>query len=353
MFKHLTIIDLSSVLAGPSVATFFAELGAKVIKVEHPLHGDVTRSWKLKSEPEDAPLGAYYASVNYKKEICRLNLAEPNDRSVLLEMLRTADILISNFKRGDAEKFGLERPALLAINPQLIEGRITGYSSQPDRVAYDVVLQAETGFMFMNGTPTSGPVKMPVAIMDVIAAHQLKEGLLCALYERERSGRASVVECSLEKSGLSALVNQASNYLMAGHVAQPMGSLHPNIAPYGEMFLCSDQQWIVLAVGNDRQFQAMVRILGVPELAENSLFRHNTDRLENREELYQTLNAFFQKRDAPYWLKTFTENQVPSGLIASMDQVFLNQSAQEMVREEEIEGVLTKRLSSIAFTLQT
>lgn len=351
MFEHLIIIDLSSVLAGPSVATFFAELGAKVIKVEHPVNGDVTRSWKLKTEPAEAPLGAYYASVNYKKEIRRLDLTSPNDRWVLLGLLKDADILITNFKQGDAEKFGLERSSLLEINPRLIEGRIIGYSSQPARIAYDVVLQAETGFMYMNGTPNSGPVKMPVAIIDVVAAHQLKEGLLCALYERERTGKALLVECSLEKAGLSALVNQASNYLMADHIAQPMGSLHPNIAPYGEMYQCADNHWLVLAVGSDRQFSALCSLLGLEALAKDTKYSNNTNRILHRRDLHALLQAGLQKRKASEWVTLLTEHQVPAGCIASMDQVMANPTAKEMIREENIEGVATKRLTSIAFTL--
>lgn len=351
MFEHLTIIDLSSVLAGPSVATFFAELGAKVIKIEHPVHGDVTRSWKLKKEPTEAPLGAYYASVNYKKEIRCLDLASPNDRSALLELLKDADILITNFKHGDAKKFGLERSTLLEINPHLIEGRIVGYSSQPERVAYDVVLQAETGFMYMNGTPSSGPVKIPVAIIDVVASHQLKEGLLCALYERERTGKALLVECSLEKAGLSALVNQASNYLMADHIAQPMGSLHPNIAPYGEMFRCADNHWLVLAVGNDKQFLALCSLIGLEALAADTKYSNNSNRILNRSELQALLQDRLEKKKASEWVTLLTEHHVPAGCVATMDQVMANPTAKEMIREENIDGVATKRLTSIAFTL--
>src|SRR5690606_10447496 len=137
MLKNLKIIDASSVLAGPSVATFFAELGAEVIKIEHPKHADVTRSWKLPSENENSEISAYFSSINYKKNYKKLNLKQVDDRNIFLELIRTADILITNFKKGDAVKFGIEDEVLLQINPRLIHGKINGYGSESDRVAYD------------------------------------------------------------------------------------------------------------------------------------------------------------------------------------------------------------------------
>lgn len=352
MFSHLTIIDLSTVLAGPSVGTFFAELGAKVIKIENPkIGGDVTRSWKLAKESAEAPLGAYFAAVNCKKSYEYLDLAEQADREKVLELLSTADIVLSNFKKGDAEKFHLTDDVLSALNPRLIHGKISGFTSTPERVAYDVVLQAETGFMFMNGTPSSGPVKMPVALIDVIAAHQLKEGLLCALYERERSGQINHVHCSLEKAGLSALMNQASNYLMADHVPQPMGSLHPNIAPYGEIVSTSDEKHIVLAVGSDKQFHALCAILGQSELAENPFFSNNKSRIANRVQLLEKLNIAFSKKERKDWMPQLIAANVPAGAIYAMNEVMSGSTAQSMIVSEEIQGVPTQRISSIAFDL--
>src|SRR5690606_24722143 len=161
---------------------FFAELGAKVVKVEHPLHGDVTRSWKLPSEDENAEVSAYFSSVNYKKEYRKLDYTKAADRQEFLDLVASADILLTNFKVGDAEKFNLTTEVLQGVNPKLIHGRISGFGQDSDRVAYDLILQAESGFMSMNGTPESGPVKMPVALIDVLAAHQLKEGILVHCY---------------------------------------------------------------------------------------------------------------------------------------------------------------------------
>ncbi|MEN9347505.1 MAG: hypothetical protein RLZZ77_1016 [Bacteroidota bacterium] len=354
MFSHLTIIDLSTVLAGPSVGTFFAELGAQVIKIENPkIGGDVTRSWKLANEPADAPLGAYFASVNCKKTYLYRDLSIEKEKEEILQLLSTADIVLSNFKKGDAEKFGLTDDALHHINPRLIHGKISGFSSTPERVAYDVVLQAETGFMYMNGTPESGPVKMPVALIDVIAAHQLKEGLLCALYERERSGKVNHVHCSLEKAGLSALVNQASNYLMADYVPQPLGSLHPNIAPYGEIVHTHDQKQIVLAVGSDKQFRSLCSILQIASLADDERFAHNKARIAHRVELLRLLNEAFGKKDRSDWMPLLIEANIPAGAIYAMNEVMESPTAQSMIVSENIQGVETQRISSVAFDLSS
>ncbi len=154
----IRVIDASTVLAGPSVGTFFAELGADVLKIEHPKHPDVTRSWKLPIEKSDTPVSAYFSSINYLKEYASLNLKDTDDLNSFKDYIVSADILITNFKLGDAEKFGIEDSVLFKINPQLIIGKINGYGAKSDRVAYDLILQAESGFMSMNGTPDSGDI---------------------------------------------------------------------------------------------------------------------------------------------------------------------------------------------------
>jgi len=165
---------------------FFAELGAEVIKIEHPTHKDVTRSWKTENEHSNG-ISSYFSSINYKKSYQTLDLSIKSDYNTFLDLLRESDILISNFKRSDYTKFNITNDLINNVNPKLIHGRISGYGTESDRVAYDLILQAETGFMSINGTEESGPIKMPVALIDVLAAHQLKEGLLLALYERQKN----------------------------------------------------------------------------------------------------------------------------------------------------------------------
>ncbi len=354
IFEGLHILDLSTVLAGPSVASFFAELGAYVIKIENPTtSGDVTRSWKLPMEETQNNVSAYFSSVNYGKNYVWLDISKSENRKVLEDLIRKSDVLICNFKKGDDQKFSLTASDVFALQPQIIYSKITGYEYESERIAYDVVLQAENGYMAMNGTPESGPVKMPVAMIDVIAAHQLKEGILCALLERAKTNRGSVVECSLEKAGLSALVNQASNYLMTSHVAERIGSLHPNISPYGEIFYCKDEKPLVLAIGSDRQFATLTEILGSAQLSSDDRFRHNQDRVKNRTELAKLLSPIFKTKNRNNWVDDFIKKNVPAGAIKTMDEVLSGRVAKEMLLSEEISGVKTKRLSSVAFNITT
>jgi crotonobetainyl-CoA:carnitine CoA-transferase CaiB-like acyl-CoA transferase len=349
-FRGLKVTDLSTVLAGPSVATFFAELGAEVIKIENPTSGgDVTRHWKLAAESPDAPVSAYFASINFRKSYLNLDLNHPDDRSALDEHIRTTDILVTNFKSGDDVKFGLTRDALRSLNPQLIHAKIKGFTSDENRVAFDVVLQAETGFMYMNGTPEASPVKMPVALIDVLAAHHLKEGILCALLERGRTNQGQVVEVSLEQAGIASLVNQASNYLMTGTIPKAAGSLHPNIAPYGETMTCSDGKQLVLAVGSDRQFSALCEVAGCPELITDARFASNQLRVIHRKTLAEELSAAFLQRPRSEWMPVLISRHIPAGAIYAMDEVMDNPAARAMIREEEISGQFTSRISAVAF----
>lgn len=349
-FAHLKVIELATVLAGPSVGMFFAELGAQVVKVENGTQGgDVTRSWKLPAETENVT--AYFSAINYKKKYIDINLRKPKGLTELYELLADADILLTNFKSGSARNLGLNFSVLHANFPKLIVGQISGFKSVPSRTAYDVVVQAETGFMHMNGTPNSGPIKMPVALMDVLAAHQLKEGLLIALLQRAQTGLGSFVESNLEQAGIASLANQASNYLMQNHVAQRMGSQHPNIAPYGDTFVCADEKAIVLAIGSDEQFLKLLEIVGANKNKKLSALQSNAQRVQQRMLLVKALAPYFKKHSRDAILERCLAYQIPAGAILSMDEVFENPAAIELIREEWIDDVLTKRVSSIAFTI--
>jgi crotonobetainyl-CoA:carnitine CoA-transferase CaiB-like acyl-CoA transferase len=353
MFQDLRVLDLSTVLAGPSVGTFFAELGAKVIKVESPNGGDVTRTWRSKSEATTGDISAYFASVNYKKSYLKLDFTNESDRWKLNDMIRESDLVIVNFKEGDDEKFKLSPSDVLALNPAIIYASLKGFASNVNRIAYDVVLQAECGFMFMNGDQKSGPLKMPVALIDVLAAHQMKEGILCALIQRLKNGRGSVVRVTLEESALSALMNQATNYLMSGHIAKPEGSLHPNIAPYGETFSCSDQKQIVLAIGSNQQFSKLCDCLALQHLPEEKKYSTNQSRVLHRSELAVILQSKISQETRDYWMSLFIGVGVPAGSIRSMDEIFETDIAQSMVREEVLSEKQTKRVTSIAFRLES
>lgn len=350
VFKDLVVIDASSVLAGPSVGMFFAELGAKVIKIENAKQGgDVTRTWKNSAEQKDATISAYWSSINYKKEYLFLDLSEPKDQESIHELLSTADILLTNFKLGDAKKFNLQPEILWAKYPQLIQASIGGFSSEPSRVAYDVVMQAETGFMYMNGDAKTMPTKMPVALIDVLAAHHLKEAILIALYKRQKTHKGSILHCTLECAGISSLSNQASNYLMTGLVAQRNGSLHPNIAPYGELLQTADGKFIVLAVGSDRQFESLLEVLDLESLKNDERFIHNQNRVMHRTELLQLLTSHSIKINSDHLMEKLNAAFVPAGMVKTMDEIFATPLGKSMTRLEQIEGIETARVTSIAF----
>lgn len=354
MFEQLTVVELASVLAGPAVGMFFAEMGAKVVKVENKyVGGDITRTWKLPDEAPDG-LSAYYCSVNWQKEIIFADLLNPQDREQVYALLETADVIITNFKFGDDIKFDMDYDTLKQINPKLIYGQITAFGTQSDRVGFDVILQAESGFLFMNGTPDSGPVKMPVALIDLLAAHQLKEGILAALWQREKTGMGCRVHVSLLDAAVASLANQATNWLMCGHVPQPMGTLHPNIAPYGEVFTTADGLGLVLAVGSNKQFAALCQTLKLPHIADDVRFATNVDRVKNRVILYEILAAEIAVQERKSLLEKLIANQVPAGAIRTMQQVFELPEAQALILTETTQsGQNTKRVKTAVFEITT
>jgi len=348
VLEKLKIIDLSTVLAGPSVATFFAKLGSHVIKIENKNNPDVTRSWFFQGE-EKQDVSAYFSSINYKKEYRSLDLLNPIDYKSFLEEISNTDILISNFKQGDEEKLNVSDKVLRLINPTLIIGKIQGFSDESDRVAYDLILQAETGFMSINGTQESGPLKMPVALIDVLAAHHLKEGLLLALMDRTKNGTAKTVEVSLYDAAVCSLMNQASNYLMSGKIPERMGSLHPNIAPYGELFETKDGQLITFAIGSNLHFSKLCRFLELDLVINDIRFIDNQQRVIHRNELEKLLEEKVSLRTSEQIITALRAEKVPYGIIKNIDEVLSSDASKKMIKSEIINTKSTKRMSQIAF----
>ncbi len=349
MISKLKIIDASTVLAGPSVGMFFAELGAQVIKIENPNFPDVTRSWKLATEDKNNPVSSYFSSINYGKTYISLDLKNPLEHSKFVDLIQNADILLTNFKKGDDLKFNLTDENLRKLNPKLIHGKISGFGIESDRVAYDLILQAESGFMSMNGTIESGPVKMPIALIDVLAAHQLKEGILLALIDRMQTNLGKTVHVSLYDAAICSLVNQASGFLMENVIPQRIGSLHPNIAPYGEIFTTSDNQKITFAIGSDTHFLKLCHYLGLENLPEENHFSTNQNRVVNRFQLFEILQEKIQHFNSKNILEWMQNHFVPCGKIRDLKEVFDDDQAKSFIREEIIENINTKRVSSIAF----
>jgi crotonobetainyl-CoA:carnitine CoA-transferase CaiB-like acyl-CoA transferase len=338
MLENLKVLELANVLAGPSVGQFFAELGAEVIKVENlKTGGDVTRTWKSAVEQTD-DRSAYFCSVNWGKKSIAVDLTSPEGKTIVQKLATQSDIIIASYKPGDAEKLGVAYAQLATRNPQLIYGQITGYGSDNDRVGYDAVLQAESGFMDLNGEKTGPPTKMPVALIDVLAGHQVKEGLLLALLNRERTGKGCLVEVSLIETALASLANQASNWLVANVLPTRQGSAHPNIAPYGESFETADGKRVLLAIGSDRQFQDLCVILG---LSPDARFGTNQLRVQNRVALAGQLALAFKTRTSEELMHEIHRKKIPAGIIQNikealampgLEDIFLTSSSMRGIR---------------------
>lgn len=343
MFKNLKVIELASVLAGPLAGTFFSELGAKVIKIENKLtNGDVTRTWKLPTESKEKSVSAYYSAANFSKESLLLNVTDRLDYEVLVNHIKDADVVITNYKTDTARKLKLSYDDLKPFNPSLIYAELTGFGDDNPRPAFDVVLQAETGFMFMNGEPNRNPVKMPVALIDILAAHHLKEAILCAIINKLNTGQGKHIKVSLYESALASLANQATNWLMEEHIPQPMGTQHPNIAPYGDMYLTKDNKLLVLAVGSDKQFENLSNLLNI-ELDE---FRTNATRVSKRKNLNKKISTCIAQKTSNFWVSNLDKRNIPYGIVKNMQEVFNDKKAKTMLLHEVIEGVDTVRVKT-------
>ena len=354
-FKDLKIIELASVLAGPAVGMFFAELGAEVIKIENArTGGDVTRQWKMPGEDAGSPNSAYFFSVNWGKKHMLLDLRKKEDFIWVKNMIGEADMVISNFKSGSAKKLGLDYESLRKTNPRLIYGSISAYGKDDPRPGFDAAMQAETGWIYMNGEPDGNPCKLPVALMDILAAHQLKEGMLLALLQLARTGEGCEVTVSLYDAAIASLANQASNWLNLGHVPKRMGSLHPNIAPYGEILFSKDNMPLLLSTGTAAHFKLLCKCLDAHELIDDIRFKSNAGRLKNRDELKNILSGYFSKYTGGELLKRFKLNSVPVVPIRNLGEVFAAPEANDLVLNEDMEGgQKSKRVKTVVFKIET
>lgn len=336
-FAHLRVLELASVLAGPQVGQFFAELGAEILKIESPA-GDITRTWKTSAETAaaqvagDTSVSAYFSTSNWGKSSLVLDLTTTAGQATLHRLAARADIVLASYKPGDAEKLRADYATLAAENPRILYGHLTGYGPESPRAGYDAVLQAEAGFMHLNAAgPGQPPQKMPVAMVDLLAAHQLKEGLLTALFRRERTGRGALVQVSLLDSALSALANQAATYLVTGHDPQPLGSGHPSIVPYGTMYRAANARQLVLAVGSDGQFRHLCAVLGRAEWASDARFATNTVRVAYRVELEALLTERIAAVDGDELLAELARRAVPAGAVRSVGEALRLPSAAGML----------------------
>jgi crotonobetainyl-CoA:carnitine CoA-transferase CaiB-like acyl-CoA transferase len=310
------VIDLSRVLAGPYCSMMLADLGADVVKVEHPEGGDETRSW---GPPYAGGESAYYLSVNRTKRSVAIDLKQPEGRDLALRLCDGADIVLENFRVGGADRLGLGYEAVSARNPKVVYCSITGFGSgrsPQQRAGYDFVAQAESGLMSITGWPDGEPTKVGVAAVDVLTGLHAGIAVLAALHR----GEGEHVEVSLLDAGFSSLVNQALNALVTGEDPPRHGNAHPNIVPY-EAIRASDG-WVALAAANDGLFRRLCDVLGRPDLAADERFSTNPARVTNRGELIPLLNDLFAARTADEWVAALAEAGVPAGKTRGVREAF-------------------------------
>jgi len=350
-FYGLKVLDLSSVLAGPLAASFFAELGADVIKIENKrTGGDATRQWRLSTEDPESNISAYYFSANFGKEIKFLDLSHPDERIYLEELISKSDIVLSNYQKKVANKLDLLPDEIIKKYPAIIVAQLSAFDFDDPRPGYDLVMQGDTGWISMTGTDDAHLAKLPVAIIDILASHQLKEAILIAMYKKMKSGCGSVIHVSLFKSAISGLANQASNYLMQHHIPKPIGTLHPNIAPYGDIFISDDQIKFILAVGSDEQFKKLWFTLNLsPE--KYHTFENNSDRLKARSELQMLLQHGFSVHKFTTIEGILEHNNIPYCCIKNLSTVFDDALAKEMILTQTIENKTGRSVSGIAFKI--
>jgi crotonobetainyl-CoA:carnitine CoA-transferase CaiB-like acyl-CoA transferase len=311
------VVDLSRVLAGPYATMTLADLGADVVKVEHPAGGDETRTW---GPPFVGGESAYFLSVNRGKRSVALDLKDPEGRELALELCARADVVIENFRPGGAARLGLDYEAVRKRRPDVVYCTISGFGLREprDRAGYDFTVQAESGLMAITGEPDGEPMKVGVAIVDVLAGLNAATAILAALRRRDLAGEGDRVEVSLLDSAFAALVNVGANALLSGEEPQRYGNAHPSIVPY-QPFRAADG-WIVIAAANDGLYARLCEAIERPDLAGDERYATNEARVLNREPLIAALQAVFAGRSSDDWERLLLAAGVPAGKIRGVGE---------------------------------
>ncbi len=328
---HLTVLDLSRVLAGPWCTQLFADFGATVLKIERPGSGDDTRGWGppyLKDRHgHDTTEAAYYLACNRGKQSVAVDFTRPEGRDLILALARQADVLVENFKVGGLAKYGLDYASVAAVNPRLVYASITGFGQDgpyADRAGYDFIIQGMSGLMSVTGErddlPGGGPQKAGIAITDIMTGMYAATAVLAALAARDQTGQGQHVDLALLDSAVAMMAVMNMNYLLTGEPPGRAGNAHQSIVPY-QVFACADGH-LILAVGNDGQFVKFCEVAGRSEWARDPRFARNAERVRNRTTLVPLLEVVVAARSQRDWLDCLEEAGVPCGPINRVDAVF-------------------------------
>ena len=346
----LKVLDLSRVLAGPWAGQMLADLGADVVKVERPEVGDDTRAWGppylRDADGRDTSEAAYFLSANRNKRSITIDFTQAEGQQQVRELVAEADVLIENFKVGGLAAYGLDYVSLQQLNPRLIYCSITGFGQTgpyAKRAGYDFMIQAMGGLMSVTGKAAgeegAGPVKVGVALTDILTGLYASNAVLAALAERERSGQGQYIDLALLDVQVACLGNQALNYLTTGVPPQRLGNAHPNIVPYQD-FPTADGDFI-LTVGNDGQFRRFCEVAGHPEWASDARFASNAQRVAHRAELIPLIRQATVFRTTAEWIIALERAGVPCGPINDLAQVF----ADEQIKARGVQITLPHALS--------
>ncbi|MBF1238954.1 MAG: CoA transferase, partial [Lautropia mirabilis] len=335
--SHIRVLDLSRILAGPWAGQILADLGADVIKVERPGPGDDTRGWGppwIKDDQgQDTSVAAYYLCANRNKRSITVDITQPEGQDIVRRLAAQSDVVLENFKLGGLKQYGLDYDSLKAVNPRLVYCSITGFGQDgpyAPRAGYDFLIQGLGGLMSITGRPDgepgAGPMKVGVALTDILTGLYATNAVLAALAWREQSGEGQYIDMALLDVQVACLANQAMNYLATGSNPRRMGNAHPSIVPYQD-FTTADGH-MILAIGNDGQFARFCEVAGRPELAADARFATNRARVENRAELIPLLNEITATRTTAEWIAQLEARAVPCGPINGLAEVFADPQVQ-------------------------
>ncbi|WP_417841346.1 CaiB/BaiF CoA transferase family protein [Terasakiella sp.] len=359
--SHIRVLDLSRILAGPWASQTLGDLGAEIIKIERPQVGDDTRQWGppyIKDEDgNDTRDAAYYMSANRNKRSVAIDMAAPDGQALIRDLVAHCDVVIENFKVGGLKKYGLDYDSLKKIKPDLVYCSITGFGQTgpyANRAGYDFLIQGMGGLMSVTGQPgngpEAGPVKVGVALSDVMTGLYAVIGVQAALAHRDRTGEGQHVDLALLDVQVATLANQAMNYLASGNAPELMGNAHPNIVPY-QAFATSDGH-MILAVGNDNQFAKFCKVAGMPELAEDERFTTNASRVKYRDELVPILRERIVKDELDWWISQLETAHVPCGPINTIDRVFADPQVQARDMKVELDHPVAGKVPSVGSPLK-
>ncbi|WP_260284986.1 CaiB/BaiF CoA transferase family protein [Peribacillus aracenensis] len=333
--SRIKVLDLSRVVAGPVCTSILGDLGADIIKVEGPDIVDETRTW---FPPDIENISLYYMAVNRNKRAITVNLKTKEGIQIIKKLIQESDVVVENFKTGTMERLGLGYENLKALNPKIIHCSITGFGHTgpyKQLPGYDFLAQAMSGFMSVNGASDGAPVKAGIAMADLYAGLYATISVLAALEARNHSGRGQHCDISLMDSMVASLLNIGTGFLNTGNLPKRYGNQHPTLVPY-QNFQTKDKE-IIIAVGNDRQFQRFCSLINAEELPQDERFATANARIIYREELIPILQEVILTKTADEWLGIFQENNIPCGPINTLERVFIDEQVLERQMIQEVE----------------